>query len=268
MRFFIRFLLGLPARKVDIEEMREALPEAFEEDHQLQPKWNRKFWWLLGVTNENFGDELKFWAKSSEIDSEAGDTNPKKSCPRQDCPLKEDQKFHGDNENLDVVLVSFLTAGGGPQAKPPLNMFLNLVKKTHVAMGVVKEVILTDPYIYSDLSEDGVEGGVKNLMAYLDALNLNSKSSFTLKTNPSPKRATKMAKEALHKKIIKSYPNASLGNYSPECNFHDRFYIVRDDRGHLGGVFGPSLNGLSSNAIVLMGDLNGEQVFKKLSAWL
>lgn len=269
MRFLVRFFLGLPARKADLEEMKETLPEIFQENSgRYKHRWIRPLWWLLDATSEDVEAGLKQWARSSEFDEEQRDSEPAIICPRQDCPFKEERESQEEAENLDVSLLNFLSAGGGPKAKPPLNMFLDLVRKKHAEMGLVKEVILTDPYIYSDLSEDGIEGGFENLMEYLQALDVDSDSTFTIKMNPSPKRATKKAKEALYKKIRKSYPNASLGNYSPKCSFHDRFYIVRDDKGQLGGVFGPSLNGLSSNAIVLMGDLNGQQVLKKLSAWL
>lgn len=268
MRFLIRFLLGLPARRSDIEELKETLPEIFDESTRSKRRWIRPVWWLLEGSNEDFEAELKEWAKTADSSPERRYSDPKKSCPRQDCPLKDEKELHGYDESSDVALLNFLSAGGGPQAKPPIGMFLDLVRKNHATMGLVKEVILTDPYIYSDLSEDGDAGGFENLMAYLEALKIDSESSFTIKMTPSPKRSTKKAKEALHRKISNAYPNVSLGNYSPKCNFHDRFYIVRDDKGKLGGVFGPSLNGLSSNAIVLMGDLNGQQVLKKLSAWL
>ncbi|RAU16407.1 hypothetical protein DN062_18370 [Nitrincola tibetensis] len=268
MRFLVRFFFGLPARKADVEEIKETLPEIFEENNRYKRRRIRPLWWLLDATNQDIEAEIRHWVRSSEIDDEPRDSKPTRFCPRQDCPLKGEAEPQGEGAELDVSLLKLLSAGGGPNAKPPLNMFLDLVRKQHAEMGLVKEVILTDPYIYSDLSEDGIEGGFDNLIAYLQALNVDSDSTFTIKMNPSPKRATKKAKEALYKKIRKSYPNASLGNYSPKCSFHDRFYIVRDDKGQLGGVFGPSLNGLSSNAIVLMGDLNGQQVLKKLSAWL
>jgi hypothetical protein len=240
----------------------------FDESRTMQKRRIKPFWWFIEATNEDFENELREWAKSLEFDAERRAPNPTRLCPRQDCPLKEEPELHDGEENHDTALLSFLSAGGGPKAKPPIGMFLDLVRKTHATSGLTKEVFLTDPYIYSDLSEDGLEGGFGSLMAYLKVLKLDSESSFTIKTNPSPKRATKKAKEALHRKIHRSYPNASVGNYSPKCNFHDRFYIVRDDKGQLGGVFGPSLNGLSSNAIVLMGDLSGQQVLKKLSEWL
>lgn len=201
MRFLVRFFLGLPARKADLEEMKKTLPEIFEENNErYRRRWIRPLWWLLDATSEDVEAELKHWARSSEFDEEQIDSESTRFCPRQDCPFKGESQSQGEGENLDVSLLKFLSAGGGPNAKPPLNMFLDLVRKKHAEMGLVKEVILTDPYIYSDLSEDGIEGGFENLMAYLQALDIDSGSTFTIKMNPSPKRATKKAKELYTRK--------------------------------------------------------------------
>jgi hypothetical protein len=171
-------------------------------------------------------------------------------CHRLDCPLKHDQNLH-NSEDEGTTLAYLLSAAGGPDRKPPKDIFLDLVRKSRKKMGLIREVILTDPYIYSDISEDGFPGGFDNLVAYLEALGLDSDSSFTLKKTPSPKKASKKSITLLDRKLREYYPNISLGQYSSKCNFHDRFYIIRDDKGQLGGVFGPSLNGFRAPNMAL-----------------
>lgn len=160
-----------------------------------------------------------------------------------------------------------MMAAGGPNAKPPRDSFLNLVKRTHPENDPPQEVILTDPYIYSDISEDGQEGGFSNLVAYLEVLGISDDDTFTLLMTPSPKRGTVTARKNLHRYLKKKFKNIKLKNYSPQLKFHDRFYVVRHRSGKIKGVFGPSINGLTSDAIVLMGDINELQPLKKLESW-
>ena len=97
------------------------------------------------------------------------------------------------------AIIQYLTAGGGPDSKPPKGMFFDLVSKSKKKMGIIKEVILTDPYIYHELGEDGVDGGYDNLSKYLEALGISNESSFTLKKTPSPKMGTKKSIALLDK---------------------------------------------------------------------
>lgn len=53
--------------------------------------------------------------------------------------------------------------------------------------------------------------------------------------------------------------------YHRDNKFHDRFYLVRDKNGQMLGVFGPSLNGLSSDSIVIMGDINEPKIIDILN---
>ncbi len=160
-----------------------------------------------------------------------------------------------------------MVAAGGPKAKPPRDTFLDLVRRTHPENDPPREVILTDPYIYSDVSEDGHEGGFSNLVAYLEALGISADDTFILRTTPSPKRGTVTAKRNLHRHLKAQFKNIQLKDYAPQLKFHDRFYVVRHRSGKIKGVFGPSINGLTSDAIVLMGDIDELQPLKKLEAW-
>ena len=75
--------------------------------------------------------------------------------------------------------------------------------------------------------------------------------------------------QQLFQRVIKeAFPKVKFGNYSPKYVFHDRFYLVRDGNGQMKGVFGPSLNGLGSNAIALMGELEQRRALERLSEWL
>jgi hypothetical protein len=42
--------------------------------------------------------------------------------------------------------------------------------------------------------------------------------------------------------------------------FHDRLYIVKNMKNKYKGVFGPSMNGLGSHDIVLMGELEDKTI--------
>jgi hypothetical protein len=260
----VRFFLGLPARMQDVEEVQRIIPEFHDLDRYEVKKRIRRIHRLLFYFDEDLFEEFKSWTQSSE--HEIPKSSKPVNCPKEDCPMKGGQ-LQSDSGD-DFGYLQFLSAGGGPDSKPLKGMFFDLVRKSRKNMGSIKEVILTDPYIYHDLSEDGVNGGYDSLAEYFKILGLCKESFFTLKKNPSPKRATKKNIELLNRFLKNNYPNISIDNYSPKCNFHDRFYIVRDDKGQLGGVFGPSLNGLNSTAIVLMGNIEGIQPLKKLSQWL
>ena len=145
-----------------------------------------------------------------------------------------------------------MVAGG--VHKPPKQEFINLVRRVHRDQ-VINEVILTDPYIYLDLSEQGEPGGYNALVDYLHALRLTPESRFDLKLNPSAKKATNNAQRLLQRKVKGAFPKVRLGTFSSTNRFHDRFYLARDQSARLTGIFGPSLNGLATKTIVLMGEL-------------
>jgi len=264
MESLVRFFLGLPARIQDVEEIERVIPELHDLRKPETRKRIRRIHHLFFDFDEDLFEELESWIKSSR--DEPLRNADLINCPKEDCPIRLGHSH--SNSSGDFNHLEYLIAGGGPESKPPKGMFFDLVSKSKKKMGIIKEVILTDPYIYHELGEDGADGGYANLSTYLSTLGLSEESSFTLKKNPSPKMGTKQSIELLDRFLKKNYPNISIGNYSPKCKFHDRFYIVRDDKGKLGGVFGPSLNGLNSNAIVLMGDIEGLQPLKKLSQWL
>lgn len=85
-----------------------------------------------------------------------------------------------------VFFCHALVLGGGD--KPPLARFIDLVLKVHKnAKGKVKEVIVTDPYVLSDVGETGSTSGYNNLCLYLKTLGIMPNDKFKLTITPSPK---------------------------------------------------------------------------------
>jgi hypothetical protein len=264
MDWFIRFTLGLKARPEDTKALWEVLPELRNRELRLE---RRSYFWLLDPdfhTNEELLEALRLWA--SEVEPPDDDrSQDHRNCPSINCPLRNNQaREANDGEPFTARL---MVAAGGADAKPPKQSFLDLVQRTHPQSDPPREVILTDPYIYSDVSEDGKEGGFSNLVAYLESLGLSADDSFTLRMTPSPKRGTVTAKKNLHRYLKARFKKIQFKDYSPQLKFHDRFYVVRHRSGAIKGVFGPSINGLTSDAIVLMGDIDELQPLKKLEKW-
>ncbi len=246
MTWWIRFYLGLPARRQDIDELRQSLPELL--DAQFHVDENMLFpWWPLPFARELTVKDLRRWARFDEVSSEP-DSSPH-NCPAENCPLR---KGSPSSQTADITFFRLMMAGGAH--KPPKKEFLNLVQRVHRDQ-VINEVILTDPYIYLELNEQGESGGYDALVDYLHALRLTPESRFDLKLNPSPKKATQDARRLLRRKVENDFPKVRLGTFSPTYRFHDRFYLARDQSARLNGIFGPSLNGLTTKTIVLMGEL-------------
>jgi hypothetical protein len=264
MDWFIRFSLGFPARPEDVFALKQALPELYSNESQVRHK---RLTWLLELSfmsNHELIEALREW--SSEVDDSIESLSKHNlECRAVNCPVRKGSlSKYNDGEPF---IAEALVASGGPNAKPPKDSFLNLVKQVHPQNDIPNEVIITDPYIYSDVSEDGMEGGYSNLVSYLNALGLQDDDSFTLRMTPSPKRGTITSRRILQRHLKNEFKNIKFVDYSPKLKFHDRFYVVRHRSGTIKGIFGPSLNGLSSDAIVLMGDIEGIQPLKKLETW-
>ncbi len=247
MTWWVRFCLGLPARRQDVEQLRRSLPELFDplfrlDEHLLLP------WWPSSVVRELTVEDLRRWARAEDVPNELAAAFPE-NCPAESCPLRKGPR---STQAGDIAVLRLMVAGGAH--KPPKDEFLDLVRRVHRDLAI-REVILTDPYIYLDLSERGQAGGYDALIDYLGALRLTRDSRFELKLNPSPKKATTTARRLLERKVNHSFPSVRLGTFPARHRFHDRFYLARDQSGRLAGVFGPSLNGLATKTIVLMGEL-------------
>lgn len=268
MNWLIRFQLGLPARAEDVAELRATIPEILSGDWEPNKRHIQVHALLLDIwPHDGFSRKVRRWA--SEVCEEQAEPDNKSSlhCRSETCPLRKSGTETNASASESQVL-NLIVAAGGPDAKPPRDSFFDLVRKVHRGLEQPREVILTDPYIYSDVSEDGLTGGFSNLVQYLEVLGLKNEDSFCLVTTPSPKRGGKTAQSNLRRLLKKTFKDISFRDFSPELAFHDRFYLARHRSGALKGVFGPSLNGLSSKSIVLMGDIDELQPLKKLNSWL
>jgi len=260
MIWWIRFNLGLPARPEDVEEIHRSIPELLSPDAQLSRNRVIPFWPHL-VLDESTVSELRHWAGRPESIIKHGSVSPQ-DCPADDCPLRTGL-VSTERRSDDGLILRLMVAGGTHKA--PKDEFLDLVRRVHGGQRI-REVILSDPYIYQDLSEASDPGGCSNLVDYLRALGLTENSKFSLKLNPSPRKATKQAQQLLKREVRKPFPYAAISTFKSGHRFHDRFYLVRDDSGSLSGVFGPSLNGLGSRAVVLMGELERTKTLDRLGS--
>jgi hypothetical protein len=254
MIWLYRFIWGLPAREADKQEILENFPELLENPEIINDAIF--FGHLVLFRHDKMHDEFKKWI------SEYKHENIQGNCPLLDCPAKGtvmSQFFEEEQTILQLMRV-------GGYTKPPKSSFFDLVRKVH-GQPNIKKVILTDPYILIDISEDVTYGGLENLKEYLETLGLNSNSSFELKISPSPKMYTESRYNNFKKYLLSKFPNVTIGRYQPKYEFHDRFYLVEDSSGNLNGVFGPSLNGLSSKAIVLYGELEIKGAIDKMGKW-
>lgn len=286
MKWWYRFWFGLPARDEDIEELKEILPELWDSNWQVDATRLRRLFpdpdlWLWAESPSYILKQLRKWSSDAlTLDEPLSHKSTIKrdssveSCPLPECPLgkykKPDQEVQPHPEELEVFHDRFrlMCAGGGPNRNVPKAEFFDLVRKVHQGTKQIREVILTDRYIYKDVGEDGRGGGFNNLLGYLETLRLVKDSQFIMKLNPSPKNTTERDKQLFRRVIAEAFPNITFQNFSPKYVFHDRFYLVRDDTGQIKGVFGPSVNGLASNTIALMGELEQKQALERLSEWL
>lgn len=257
MEWWLRFCLGLPCREEDVEAIYRNFPEIQNPDFRLQPNYVWPFLPYFDDVDE-LPNRIREWTSSID-ENRHPSSNAVISCPEPNCPIKKGNLQSETSSSAKVIsdepdILLFLTLVGFQ--KSPKDAFLDLVRKHHASVKIVKDVIITDPYYLSDVSEDGEVSGYNNMISYLEALSLNKTSIFKLLTNPNPKRYSDQSKQIFQNTVKKYFPKISFDTYNSQYKFHDRLYLVRDNRSEITGVFGPSMNGLSSNSIVLMGDIN------------
>ncbi len=254
MIWLYRFIWGLPARETDKQEILANFPELLENPDRL----NDDIFLEYFVLQRHFktSEEFKKWI--AELRSEKTQGN----CLLSDCPVKRASGIQSLEDEQSIL--QLMRVGG--YTKKPKQSFFDLVKTIH-GQAEIKKVILTDPYILIDTSEDGETGGLENLIEYLQTLGLTRTNSFILEISPSPKMYSETRYEIFEKYLKTEFPNISINRYKPKFIFHDRFYLVEDSSGNLKGVFGPSLNGLSSKAIVLYGELEVKGAMDKIGKW-
>lgn len=262
MEWWLRFCLGLPCREEDVEAIYRNFPEIQNSDFRLQTNYIWPFFPYFDDIDE-LPKRIREWTNSID-ENRHQSSNAVINCTEPNCPVKKGNLQSKTTSSAEVTsdepdILLFLILAGFP--KPPKDAFLDLVRKHHASVKV-KDVIITDPYYLSDVSEDGKVSGYNNMISYLKALSLNETSTFNLITNPNPKRSSEQSEQIFQNTIKKHFPKISFGTYNPQHKFHDRLYLVRDDSSEITGVFGPSMNGLSSHSIVLMGDINQDALLR------
>ncbi|WP_147443676.1 hypothetical protein [Corallococcus sicarius] len=182
---------------------------------------------------------------------------------------------------LDEIDVHFerLIISGGPGRKSSKGAFLDLVRKVRKAKvsGCPVDVYITDRYVFADASAGQQVGGYSSLIDYLAALELKRESAFNLHLPSWPARSELQkrrdddlseAQRIVLRLVGEHFPNAAIQALHQQVRFHDRLYVVRDERSGLSGVFGPSLNGLHDEDIALIGELDDDDLLKRLDGLL
>lgn len=291
-RLILRTMLGLPLSESDLDDLIDAAPELLEGDERVPgAPWLAVLPPVLAVVVERqlhprhlqiLSEELgAYWrevlrAARARASARAGSEPMPKSrsvlssmqCTYERCPLKpqpgpdEGPEHHSTHQAPSVTEFLQISAKGGT----PRGAFMNMAQRVSSRLKKpIKRVIITDPYIHCDDAEDGTPGGHMALLEFLESIGVDAKSNFALELTPSPKRGTDscpLKDTILGKHILKKFPGADLKNHKQCGTFHDRLYLAVDSTGRWDGLYGPSINGLVSLAMVLIGDFEDEGLAK------
>jgi hypothetical protein len=273
--WFWRFHLGLPPRSEDRDALRRIAPELFGRDDSALDERN---WVRRQQYAKEFRDEIRRWLATEE--GRPLVTVHEGTCPQPDCPLKlgghpgpvsggaiRSKAAVSD----DSLVLELMTVAGGWTAK--VNAFFDAARKVHGGKGPVKDLLVTDSYIYADKSEEGTTGGIDNFLRYLDTLSLSQGKTLTIFQPPFAKgkknesgriwrRCAEQHAKGLGYSIKFEYFKTTTGS-----RFHDRFYLARHDSGVVSGLFGPSMNGLNDKSFVLVGELEA-MTLKRLCTFI
>jgi hypothetical protein len=268
--WYWRMQMGLPARPEDREVLRRIAPELFGRDVGFDQ----------GATNDQdmawrrrFREEVREWL--GPTDDRPMVTVHEGSCPQRDCPLrlggKSGQVLAGQphTSQADGALVlELMTVAGGWSAKD--KAFYDMARKVHGGKGPIKDLLVTDPYIYLDKSEENTVGGIDNFLRYLDCLDI-LQSGITIYQPPyaKAKKSGAVWRRTVGQHGQKRGFGVRFGFFRTmtETRFHDRFYLARHRDGFVSGLFGPSMNGLNDKSFVLVGELE-EMTLRRLRGCL
>lgn len=287
--WLLRFFLGLSCRPEDRDALYDALPELFDEGTDLATEDSALlFWDRLGRSISLA--QLRNWAVIAEQSHPRAQQSPRvrAECPAPDCPLRErdsqlrraeleKRAARSGTSDYETSLYSVfdLVMAGGPGRSDSVRAFLDLVRKTKSrwCQGPITEVYITDRYIFADVGTTGTAGGYNMLLEYLSALGLGPDSHFTLYLPGWPRQVNLRGKHAdslagawgiVKRLVAQKFPKARIMRLPQHVRYHDRLYLTRDASGKLSGLFGPSLNGLRSQDIALMGAIDDERVLRRL----
>lgn len=270
--WYWRFHLGLPPRPEDRETLRRIAPELFDRVHRRISKIDeypqQRVW-----RSDFFRQEVQNWL--AQDDSKPLTAVPQGSCPQLECPLRlggsPGQILGGQHVVQDGSLVlELMTVAGGWKSKK--NTFLDMARKVHGGKGPIKDLLITDPFLYQDKSEEETPGGINNFLSYLDSLEV-LRPEVTIHQPPYAK-GKKAVSGPVWRKTVTEHGRRqgyqvkfTFFRTVSETRFHDRFYVARHADGSMSGLFGPSMNGLDDKSFVLVGELE-EATMKRLCAHL
>lgn len=276
MDWYWRFTMGLLPRLEDRLELRRIAPELFgpEVTDDDLPDGERQDW----LHDQWLPREVRRWLRTD--DPRPTVAVRKGSCPQQGCPLRlgasPGQVLSGRSEEDDEgsFVLQLMTVAGGWKAKA--NAFFDMARKVHGGKGAIKDLLLTDPYIYVDKSAEGTIGGIDNFLRYLDCLNIDYGAEITIQQPPYAKR-NKAASGPIWRKRVEEHGKTNgyrvlfvFFQAVPQTRFHDRFYVARHSNGSVSGLFGPSMNGLNDKSFALMGELEDvtlKGLCRQLEGW-
>lgn len=275
MDWYWRFMMGLSPRLEDRLELQRIAPELFGPDRTdndvpdgERDEWSRGLW---------LRRDLRRWLQTD-------DPRPvipirKGSCSERRCPLRLNgspgRAFSGrpaDDEG--AIVLRLMTVAGGWKSKS--SAFFDMARKVHGGKGAVKDLLLTDPYIYIDKSEEDNVGGIDNFLTYLDCLRIDRGAEITIQQPPyaKGKKATSGAiwrrRVSMHGKTNSYSVRFAFFHAVSQTRFHDRFYVARHANGSISGLFGPSMNGLNDKSFALMGELEDvtlKGLCRQLDGW-
>lgn len=288
-RWLARIMLGLPFDERDLDDLIDAAPELLQDNHlthSLLPL--RLLHHLMDLHDSyNYKDLQDRWFTAlqaarkrardcqEQVEPIPHVATSDQECPHPDCPLlkknsqprvlNSESHFPKGVEPEGVVLYQMVVMAHG---NAPQKHFLNMTRQLRGRINNgVKRVIVTDPYVHCDKAEDGTPGGHTTLLSFLEALGLTKDTPFTLELTPAPKGGTDgqpLEQTPLGSTLRNHFPNVDIKHHNPcRGGFHDRFYLTVDGSGRWDGLYGPSLNGLASRAIVLLGELEKDSLAKK-----
>lgn len=261
MDWYVRFWLGLPPRPEDRAELRRIAPELFlpgrsNDAEPFQDHQGRR--WLPPLR-----EQLVRWLATEPEEAPSRVTVREGSCPQHDCPLKLDAKPRQvrdeESESDQPFVIELMTVAGGWSAKA--KAFFDMTRKVHGGKGDIKDLLITDPYIYYEQGEDGTAGGTTCFLNYLDNLNVAPRSKLTIYQPPYAKGDKEIAGKAWRTSVRQHAEGNGFEvsfvffDVISNARFHDRFYLARHVDGTVSGMFGPSMTGLNDDSFALMGEI-------------
>ncbi|HFI5594346.1 TPA: hypothetical protein ACGQSU_002954 [Raoultella planticola] len=252
MEWFTRMILNLPPRAKDVKELRDSAPELFtDEEIKENISYHQRYIHPLYWDIYELREAVRVWLQDFEGQTPEGDY-----CDHPCCIIRKMARDNADG------YMHMMTVAGGRDRNPPAKSFFDLINATKIKNATVLRVILTDPYIYFDIGQNGDGGGFNNLLKLLEHLNINSSTEFRLELTPQSDSETK---DRFEREIQQKFPQCTVSNHNNSSSFHDRFIFVQYSNNQCKAWYGPSLNGLNSNSIIIFGDLTDSNAVRQLS---